>query len=273
VEFKPSTPDRLRPFPEHDRSPTLFRMNTPVIHTYFLPSLLPDEPLGETAVVIDVLRATTTAAAALHHGAAGIVPVETIEEARALAKTLSPPPLLGGERGGLPIEGFDLGNSPAAYDERVRGRWIVFTTTNGTRAIHACRTARQVVLAAFANLSAITDWLAARRQVALVCSGTDGQITLEDVLCAGALLDLWSDGDPSSWQLDDASRLAHDAWQAHARHWTGQTWLVDQLRLSRGGRNLTGLGQTADIELAAQIDQYPVIPRWHWPENRIVLDV
>ncbi len=248
-------------------------MSHPIIHTHLLPDLLPSAgPADATAVVIDVLRATTTAAAALTAGAQGLIPVETIDEARSLADRMEPRPLLGGERGGLPIDGFDLGNSPAGCDERVAGKWIVFTTTNGTRAIHACRTARQVVLASFVNLSAICDWLCGHEEVHLICAGTNREITQEDVLCAGAIIDLWSQGDPSLWELDDASRLAHDAWQAHARFWTGQTWLVDRLRQSRGGRNLCGIGQAADIELAAEIDRHPTVPRWRWPENRVTAD-
>ncbi len=246
-------------------------MNRPVINTYFLPDLIPAEAtMAPTAVVIDVLRATTTAAAALAAGAAGLIPVETVEEARALADQLTPRPLLGGERQGLPISGFDLGNSPASYDDRVRDRWIVFTTTNGTRAIHACRECQRVLLAAFVNLSVVVDRLVGLDRVDIVCAGTGGRIPLEDVLCAGAILDLWTDGEPDNWQLDDGSLLALDAWQRHARHWTGRTWLVDRLRLGQGGRNLTEIGQEADIELAATIDAHPVVPEWHWPANRIV---
>jgi 2-phosphosulfolactate phosphatase len=245
-------------------------MSVPKIHTHLLPSLIPPQVLsGTTAVVIDVLRATTTAVAALAAGASGLIPTQTIEEANALADQLNPRPLLGGERGGLPIDGFDLGNSPAAYGKNVQGRWIVFTTTNGTKAIHACKDAASVILAAFTNLSAICDRLADCHRIHLVCAGTHGHITQEDVLLAGAILDQLTGGNEHSLELNDESRLALDTWKAQAGQWTGKSWLVDRLRISHGGQNLLKTGQEADVSLASQIDQATVIPVWNRIENRI----
>ena len=98
--------------------------------------------------------------------------------------------ILGGERGGLPIPGFDLGNSPAEYTrERVAGKTVVFTTTNGTRAMQRCKQASRVLLGAFVNFSAVCRELGGVEQVVLVCAGTDGHVTREDTLFAGAVVD------------------------------------------------------------------------------------
>src|SRR5262249_9659060 len=132
--------------------------------------LLQRDLSGHTAVVIDVLRATSTEITALANGAEAIFPAATVEEARAL-KEKTPSLLLAGERHGLPPEGFDLGNSPREFTaEKVKGRKIVHTTTNGTLAWLACRNAAETLGAAFLNLNAVTERL--RRKggpVLLVC--------------------------------------------------------------------------------------------------------
>jgi len=152
---------------------------------------------GGIAVVIDVLRASTTIITALANGAARVRPMADVAAARASAAALGPGTVLGGERGGVRIDGFDLGNSPAEYArDRVAGRSLVITTTNGTAALAACRAAREIVVGAIVNRSAVVA--AVRRLAAaaadcdavhLVCAGTDGAVTAEDVLAAGAILD------------------------------------------------------------------------------------
>src|SRR5690606_11896085 len=117
-----------------------------------------------SAVIIDVLRASTSVSAALQAGAARVIPFATIDDAKRFADKLAAagePPLLGGERGGVKIEGFDLGNSPREYTaERVGGRTIAFTTTNGTRALMAAASAARVYMGAYANLNQLSDRLA-----------------------------------------------------------------------------------------------------------------
>src|SRR4051812_42560200 len=107
------------------------------IDVYLLPALVEPEALsGSTVVVIDVLRATTTIVHALAAQAVEVAPFRDVEDARRLANDLGNKAVLGGERGGVPIPGFDLGNSPAEYtSERVAGKTVIFTTTNGTRAL------------------------------------------------------------------------------------------------------------------------------------------
>jgi 2-phosphosulfolactate phosphatase len=138
------------------------------IDVYLLPALVdPVELEGKAVVVIDVLRATTTIVHALAAGTSEVAPCEEIEDAKKLAATLGSKAVLSGEREGLPIPGFDLGNSPAEFTrDRVAGKTLVFTTTNGTRAMHRCRHAARVLLGAFVNFSTATDHRPWRRPAA-----------------------------------------------------------------------------------------------------------
>ena len=164
-----------------------------------LPALAQRDLRATACVVFDVLRATSTFVTALHNGAKAIVPVTEIAEALALRQK-QPDVLLGGERDGVRIRAaqtggidFDLGNSPREYTpEKVRGKTIVTTTTNGTRALRACAGAKTVLAASFLNLAATAEFIKNIRpaQVLLVCAGTRENTALEDVLAAGALCEM-----------------------------------------------------------------------------------
>jgi 2-phosphosulfolactate phosphatase len=168
------------------------------IETILTPAELPalaQRDLRTTAcVVFDVLRATSTFVTALHHGAKAIIPVSEIAEALAI-KQKSPEVLLGGERNGIRISAggidFDLGNSPREYTE-VRGKTIVSTTTNGTRALRACAGGQIVLAASFLNLMATAEFLRRNQfeTILLICAGTGENQADEDVLAAGALCEL-----------------------------------------------------------------------------------
>ncbi len=229
------------------------------LDVYLLPDLVEPAALaGRTVVAIDVLRATTTIIHALAAGAREVVPCLEIEDARRLAAEIGQGAILGGERGGVAIKGFDLGNSPAEYtQERVGGKSVVFTTTNGTRAMQRCKLAGRVLLGAFVNFSAVCRELTSSHQVALVCAGTDGHVTREDTLLAGAIVDDLARS--KKLQLNDQALLAADAWQTAVRLMTDRP-LGMMLRESRGGRNLIDTGQENDIDLAAQMDRFDVVP-------------
>jgi 2-phosphosulfolactate phosphatase len=143
------------------------------------------------ALVVDVLRASTSIVTALDHGCPRVIPVGTAAEARARARALNGTVLLGGERGGERIPGFDLGNSPLEYTAgRVRGRPVVLTTTNGTRALLAAQTASETAVAAFVNADAAARWAASRhRDVVVVCAGERDAVALEDVAAAGVVVE------------------------------------------------------------------------------------
>jgi 2-phosphosulfolactate phosphatase len=234
----------------------------------------PGAVAGGIVVVIDVLRASTTIISALAHGAAGVRPVLTVEAARALAASGGPDStmLLGGERGGLRIDGFDLGNSPLEYvPARVAGRHIVITTTNGTAALDACGRAAEVLIGGIVNRTAVA---ARARSLAmvhgapdihLVCAGTDGQVTEEDVLAAGGILDAASRQPGSDRDMLDASAMvAREAFRgvlATAADADATLAIAAAFAVSRGGRNLIELGMQADLPAAAAIDSLPVVPR------------
>jgi 2-phosphosulfolactate phosphatase len=229
---------------------------------------------GGIAVVIDVLRASTTIITALAHGAARVRPVLTVEEARAEAAALGT--LLGGERGGLKIQGFDLGNSPREYSrDRVGGRSIVITTTNGTAALHACSGAADVLIGAVVNRSAVAaaaHALALKHggcDVHLVCAGTEGAVTEEDLLAAGAILDAAVQHHGCSEDsLDAAGREALGFFRATvAAGPSAAEAIAREFASSIGGRNLIDLGMDADLPVSAAIDSLSVVPRLGGSEN------
>jgi 2-phosphosulfolactate phosphatase len=226
------------------------------VEVHLLPCLAPPGRLaGGIAVVIDVLRATTTIVHALAAGAACVRPCAEVEEARDLAGGMrAGRVLLGGERGGQPPAGFDLGNSPREYTGKVcKGKTVVMTTTNGTRALLRAAEAERVLIAAFVNYSAVCEQLRQdARPVHIVCAGTEGEVSLEDTLLAGALVDFLCQAGEVS--LNDAARLAWDGFENHGR------CLVGALEVGKGGANLRALGYDEDIKAAAKVDRFALVP-------------
>src|SRR5438132_2277143 len=163
------------------------------VQVHLLPGLIaPGRLAGGLAVVVDVLRATTTIIHALAAGCTAVRPCAEVEEARALAGQMrAGRVLLGGERGGLPLPGFDLGNSPHEYTAKLcHGNTLVLTTSNGTRALLRAAEAERTILAAFVNYSSVCEQLRHEaRPIHIICAGTEGEVSLEDTLLAGALVD------------------------------------------------------------------------------------
>lgn len=194
---------------------------------------------GQTCVVFDVLRATSVMVTGLANGAAGFLPVAEISEALA-AQSRWPDALLAGEREGLKITAaqsggvdFFLGNSPREYtSDRVMGKTIITTTTNGTRALRACISAEAVVVGSFLNLAATAKWLTEQtRRLVLVCAGTAESSALEDVLCAGALCGLLLAAQDDC-VLDDSAEVARRVYQTAAAD------LLMAVKSARNGRRL-----------------------------------
>lgn len=237
----------------------------PQVFVHLLPSLIPPGGLaGGVAVVLDVLRATTVMVHALAAGCEAVIPCGEIEEARREAAALPVGSgLLSGERHGLPINGFDLGNSPASFTpERCRGKTLVMTTTNGTRAILASLEAERVLIGAFPNFAATLQALhLERRDVHLVCAGTDGAISLEDGLLAGAIAQHLKD--MGSALRNDEAEIAAGAWlKIQNSLWfkngdpdAESNPLVRYLSRGRGGRRVLELGLAADVEDAARLNR------------------
>ena len=235
-----------------------------MLSVHLLPSLTtPEQLAGKTVVVVDVLRATTTICHALAAGATTVIPTMEVDEAVAMASKIEQPVLLGGERQAVRIQGFDLGNSPAEYSsDRVAGQTIVFTTSNGTKAMKQCRLAKEVLLAAFVNLSAVCDQLIESDHLHIVCAGTNNEITREDALFAGALIHQLRTSADDRWNdLNDQAELASEAWCDAVKAMTQQGSLADVLSRSGGGRNLIQAGMESDIDICAQIDRLEIVPR------------
>jgi 2-phosphosulfolactate phosphatase len=226
------------------------------VQVHLLPDLVcPGVLAGGVAVVIDVLRATTTIIHALAAGCTAVRPCAEVEEARELAGSMrAGRVLLGGERGGVAPPGFDLGNSPREYTAKIcRGNTLVLTTTNGTRALLRAAQADRTLVAGFVNYSAVCEQLRQdARPVHILCAGTEGNVTLEDTLLAGAFVDFLCEG--TEVRLNDSARLAWDCFENHGRI------LLGALEISRGGANLRQLGYDEDIRAAAQVDLFHLVP-------------
>lgn len=252
----------------------------PYIKTHLLPALFnEDDLLGGTAVIIDILRASTTICHALDAGATQVIPCLTIDEAKqhsavgsAIRTVLgigeSEKMLLGGERGGQKIEGFDLSNTPTEYTpDVVSGKTVLFTTTNGTKALHHAQKAEEVLIGAFANLSAVIACLShQKRPIHLVCAGTNGEISNEDVLFAGAVTAGLLENHPNLEMKNDSARLALDFWRGNSQN---ETQFRQAMLDSQGGRNLQKLGLTANIERAGDRDLFDFVPMWDKDSNAI----
>ncbi len=210
---------------------------------------------GRLVVVVDVLRASTTIVEALAAGAREVVPVGEVAEAEAMA---GPGVVVGGERGGLRCEGFDLGNSPREYTaEAVRGRRVVLCTTNGTRAIVTASRAgaAEVLVAGFTNLKHVVGVAAAAgRDVTVLCAGQAGGFSLEDATCAGGLVAglVYRRGDVV--RTSDAARAAATLFRAHREE------LIRLLTVTDHGRHLVDLGLGDDLPVCARLNSRAVVP-------------
>ncbi len=177
-------------------------------------------PKDGALVVVDVLRATTAIACALAHGARAVIPVRHASAARRVARSIDGA-LLGGEEKNSKIPGFDFGNSPSEYDDRVRTKTIVMRTTNGTRVLEALSGRKPVFCAAFANVSAVARALGKRdvAAVTFICAGQDGAFSLEDFACAGAILDKC--GGSREIDCDDEAIAARELFRANKEKASG----------------------------------------------------
>lgn len=211
---------------------------------------------GRTAVVLDVLRATSTIVHALVNGAKRVIPVAAVEEAVAKKNELGrDTALLCGERGGEMIPGFDLGNSPLEFTrDAVAGRTLVMTTTNGTPALLAATGAGACLIAALLNVEAVAQRVVERGDdVLILCAGREGRFALEDAVCAGVLVQRVRAVGRAPLRLDDGARAAITL--------AGRgTSLETTLRRSAAGRGLRRIGRGDDIAFCAQLDLHNVVP-------------
>jgi len=225
------------------------------IDLYFtIPEVDPSVVQGGTSLVIDVIRATSVVAEALANGARAVYPVAEPEEALRLANQLGrEAALLCGERRGLKIEGFDMGNSPREFTrEAVEGLSLVMTTTNGTRAFLAAAEADRVVSASFLNLSAAAQAASESERVSIICAGRGDRFSLDDALCGGLLADKLSTMFPEASLNDAASAalaLASDL-----------DLTVERLASTDAGAAVVEIGLGEDLPFLAQVDRHDLAP-------------
>ena len=219
----------------------------------------PGDVAGRVVAVVDVLRASTSIAAALHHGARAVIPFESAEEVVHRSKSFERRDVrLAGERRMLPIPGFDFGNSPREFTrEAVEGKTILLSTTNGTVALVAVQGARDVIVASYVNYTASLAFLraAARAQVdvAIVAAGRERHFSLEDAAFAGRLARGIARRMPDV-ELNDAAQACVLLDKRYGDR-------VEELfAASTHGRALAEAGFAADLALCAQIDAFPVVP-------------
>jgi 2-phosphosulfolactate phosphatase len=240
------------------------------VHVHLLPQLVPEGALtGSIAVVVDVLRATTTIVHALAAGCTEVRPCLEVDEARALALQFPKgTAILGGERHGKPIPGFDLGNSPGEYTpDTCRGRTLVFTTTNGTRAIYRALGADRVLLAGLVNLNSVCEGVMRdSRPLHVICAGADGEIALEDTIVAGAIVNQLAHGREMEFALNDSALIAFYSFEFDVG-----LELAERLCLSKGGAGLQRLGYSEDIRAAARVNESTLVPEVRRDPTRVVL--
>lgn len=200
----------------------------------------------EVAVVVDVLRATSTIVSALAAGYRSVICTESADAARELA---GPGRVLAGERDCVAIDGFDRGNSPDFADDRYRGRELVLCTTNGTPALlRAVEFADEVLVGSLLNLEAVAAATPADRNVTVICAGTDGRFALEDGYAAGRIVARLAG------TRSDAARAAEHLAAAYPD-------AMAPLAAGAGGAALVATGQAGDIALCSRESVLPIVPR------------
>lgn len=209
----------------------------------------------EIIVVIDVLRATSAICSAFHNGVSAVIPVATLEEAKAYQEKGY---LVGAERNGEIVEGFDFGNSPYSYmNPDLKGKEVVLSTTNGTRAINIASNAgaEKIIIGSLINLNSLISWLIEQnKNVVCLCSGWKDKFNLEDTICGGAIADgLLATGKFTSH--DDSSVAAKYLYQSSKDNYFGF------LKSSSHRRRLKRLNLNEDIKYCLHPNQTNVIPQ------------
>lgn len=229
------------------------------IEVFFSPSQIDDLFLRDkNVIVIDVLRASTTVAVALKNGAKEIIPVNTIESAVKVSGNLFGDVVLrGGERNGKIIEGFNLGNSPFEYTiEAVKGKSIIFCTTNGSNAMWKARYAKNMAVAGFVNISAVVEYIKGLKDdLYILCAGKQTQFCLEDVVCAGMIIKLLMDDDDSDFIFNDSAAAAHILYKNASKN------LLKMMRSTDHGKYLLEIGFEKDVEFCTNIDTVDIVPQ------------
>lgn len=222
---------------------------------------LDELPLREkNVVVIDVLRSSSTVITALFNGAREIIPVANIEAAVKISGSLfGDVTLRGGERNGKMIQGFNLGNSPLEYNETtVRGKSIIYCTTNGSVAMTKSRYARHMVVGSFINLSKVVEFIAqVNDDFLIICAGNTtvpNGFSLEDAVCAGMIIQKLQEENKLKLDFTDSSLAAHALYRSFGRS------ILKMLKNSDHGKYLAEIGFEEDLKVCSKVDSVLVVP-------------
>lgn len=228
-----------------------------------LPNSVNKLDLSDTVcIVLDIFRATTSIVTSFSNGCAAMVPVLSTEDAAIAGSTLGDV-LFAGERQSIKIEGYDFGNSPFEFsEEKVKGKTIVMTTSNGTIAIKATEGAYRTFIGSFLNAKAVAQKAKSYgKDILIVCAGTDGLFSLEDALCAGLLVKLLRE--------EGESFLTDSAYGALLMYTEAKDKLIATGVTSRNGKRLYDLDRMDDVKYCFQKDILDIVPEY--AEERIVL--
>lgn len=234
------------------------------IEVFFIPSLPESDEMFRNSIVIyiDVLRAGTTLVTALHNGAKEVIPVESLDKAINIYSNLSRETrFLGGERNGLKPNGFNAGNSPKEYSlEAVEGKTIVLTTTNGSKIFQKAKNATYRMVGCFVNKSTVENFIIKKIEqepnidnIFILCAGTNGKLSMEDTLCAGAFVDTLVNKLKID-ELSDSSRVAVEMYNLHKHD------LNDYIKVSEHSKFLNSIGFNDDVEVSLTQDLYDIVP-------------
>ncbi len=214
----------------------------------------------KNVIVIDVLRSSSTVVTALANGAREIIPVTNIEAAVKISGSLfGDVTLRGGERHGKMIQGFNLGNSPIEYNETtVKGKSIIYCTTNGALAMAKSRYARNMAVGCFLNLSKVVEFISGvNDDFIIICAGNStvaNGFSLEDVVCAGMIVQQVQGNKDLRIELTDSSAAAQALYRSFGRS------VLKMLKNSDHGKYLAGIGFEEDLRVCAKVDSVPVLP-------------
>lgn len=216
----------------------------------------------KSAVVIDMLRATSVIITALNNGCNRVIPVLTIEEAMEICREDREKYLLGGERKALKIEGFDFSNSPLEYiSERVSNKSLVITTTNGTRAIKGSETAKNILIAALLNANVIAKrLLELKNDIVIVNAGTYGEFSMDDFICSGYIIDCILS--QQQCELTDIAKTAHYIYDRNKD-------IVSFIKYASHYKTIQSLNLQQDLEYCCKKDIINIVPEYKDGEIKI----
>jgi len=228
------------------------------LETLFIPEEIKNTELaGKLVVIIDVLRASSTIVTALANGCRGFIPILSPDKAKKKAQEFqNERVLLGGEREGIKIEGFDLGNSPREYKrELAKGKTIIFSTTNGVKTLEMVKGAHRIIIGSFLNLQAVCDYCTNYKgDISIICAGRKGKFSLEDTACAGMMINSLKDVFPGDHQEIDANLTAQLLYVKFGNN------ILEILRKSQHGRYLESIGLGEDLKFCSQLDLFHIVP-------------